>query len=498
MLGAGKTLADASHAPRPGQPLHDRLYRNDLRIEEDGTRKLSFTDVTDKSGIHAPGYGMGVTAGDYDNDGWTDLYVTNFRDNLLLHNNGDGTFSDVTTKAGVKEARWSVSAAFVDYDRDGWLDLFVGNYVDFSPERHKPCYSRASVQDYCTPLTYRAETDRLFRNRGDGTFEDVSPRAGILKAHGGALGVVAADFNGDRWPDLYVANDGLPNQLWISQRNGTFRDEGFLAGAAVNMDGAAEGSMGVDAADFDGDGDEDLFMTHLLGETNTIYVNDGEGWFEDRSVATGLGTPSQKLTAFGTAWIDYDNDGWLDLFIANGGVIILPRSGEGHDPFALEQPNQLFANLGNGRFRDITSQAGSAFDPVEISRGTAFGDIDNDGDTDLLVTNNNGPARLLLNNVGNRSHWLGLRLLGRSGRDALGARVAVYPTSGRALWRRARAEGSYASSNDPRVLVGLGASTKVARVRVLWPSGRSEEWDALPVDRYHILRAGKGKAAPKP
>ncbi len=498
MLGADKTLADAVLPPRSDQPLTDRLYRNDLRVAEDGTRTLHFTDVTATSGIEETGYGMGVAAGDFNNDGWVDLYVTNFGRNQLLHNQGDGTFADVTEKAGVDDRRWSVSAAFLDFDRDGWLDLFVGNYVDFSLANNKPCYTPNGARDYCSPLSYKSLPDRLFRNRGDGTFEDVSAKARITRNFGGALGVIAADFNNDGWLDLYVANDGLPNQLWINQKDGTFLDDAFLAGAAVNMDGATEASMGVDAADFDSDGDEDLFMTHLLGETNTLYVNDGQGWFEDRSLATGLAAPSKAYTSFGTAWFDYDNDGWLDLFIANGEVKTIPALARAGDVYPLHQPNQLFANLGDGRFREITSQAPKAFAPSEVSRGAAFGDVDNDGDVDILVVNNSGRARLLINHVGNQNHWLGLRLLNRSKRDALGARVAVYRPSGAPLWRRVRADGSYASANDPRVLVGLGAAEAIRSVHVRWPGGQTEQWTDLPVDRYTTLQEGRGKEVSKP
>ncbi len=441
---------------------------------------------------------MGAATGDIDNDGWVDLYVTNFGRNRAWHNEGDCTFTDRTASTRLGDTRWSVSAAFFDYNRDGWLDLFVGNYVNFTLADHRPCYAPTSAQDYCSPQIYEPLQNRLYRNQGDGTFQDVSVRSGISRESGGALGVVTADLNGDGWADVYVANDGRPNQLWINRRDGTFENEALLAGVAVNMDGAAEGSMGVDAADFDGDGDEDLFMTHISDETNTIYVNDGQGWFQDQSAQTGLGTPSQGYTAFGTAWIDYDNDGWLDLFVANGEVKIIPALARAGDPYPLHQPNQLLRNLGNGRFKDITAQAGDAFKLSEVSRGAAFGDIDNDGDVDILVTNNNGPSRLLLNNVGNRSHWLGLRLLTRTGRDAVGARVVAYRPSQPPLWRRLRTDGSYASANDPRVLIGLGNNAEVTSLQVHWPSGLIEQWRGLPVDRYSNLREGEGESLKKP
>ena len=494
MLGAGKSLKDALFPPPPEQQLTDRLFRNDLVVDNDGGRSLDFTDVTEAARIDASGYGMGVAAGDYDNDGFVDLYVNNFGRNQLLRNNGDGTFSDMTEKAAVGDPGLSISSAFVDFNRDGLLDLYVANYVHYAVENNKPCYGMNGVLDYCQPNFYEAARDRLYRNRGDGRFEDVSEKARITRAKAPSLGVIGADFNGDNWADIYVANDMKPNHLWINQKDGTFKEEGFLAGVAVNMEGAPEASMGVDAADFDGDGDEDLFMTHLWGETNTIYVNNGDGWFEDRTLATGLGAPSKTYTSFGTVWIDYDNDGWLDLFIANGDVKTMPILARSGDKYPMRQPNQLFANLGNGQFKEVTNQAGEVFKLTEVSRGLASGDVDNDGDSDIVLANNAGRARLMINTLGNRNHWLGLRLINASGQDALGARVVVYSENGKPIWRRVRTDGSYASANDPRILVGLGRSTKLGPVRVYWASGRIEEWQELRIDRYTTLREGQGRA----
>lgn len=493
MLGKGKSLKDALLAPRTDQPLTDRLFRNDLVVQPNGRRRLRFSDVTEASGINAPGYGMGVASGDIDNDGWVDLFVTNFGRNQLFRNQGDGTFADVTDKAGVGQPGWGISAAFLDYDKDSHLDLYVANYLLFSLEANKKCYALNGARDYCPPQFFKAATDRLYHNRGDGTFEDVSQKAGITQTTGPGMGVITADFTGDGWVDIYVANDGKPNQLWINQQDGTFKDEAFLAGVAVNMAGTPEASMGVDAADFDADGDEDLFMTHLIGETNTLYVNDGTGWFEDRSLATGLAAPSKAYTSFGTAWFDYDNDAWLDLFIANGDVRIMPilaRAGDGYPP---RQPNQLFANLGNGRFKESTRQAGEVFELSEVSRGSAIGDLDNDGDSDVVVANNNGPVRVLINAVGNQNHWLGLRLQNTFKQDALGARVEVRRSKGASLWRRVRADGSYASANDPRVLVGLGDSSDIGALRIHWPSGRVEQWTDIAADQYVTLHEGEGR-----
>ena len=494
MLGEGKTLEDASFPPRGPLPPKDRLYRNELFSKRGSSGELRFTDVTERSRIDARRYGMGVTAGDWNNDGWIDLYVTNFGPNQMWRNNGDGTFADVTRQTGTDDQRWSISAAFLDFDRDGWLDLYVGNYVDFSFTNRKKCFSEGGRRDYCGPRGFNPVPERLFRNRRDGTFEDVSAKSQIAAEHNGSLGVVAADFDADGWADLYVTNDGRPNHLWMNQGDGSFKNEAMLAGCALNADGKPEASMGVDAGDYDNDGDEDLFMTHLNGEKNTLYVNDGNGWFDDLSYRTRLGAPSLPYTAFGMAFFDYDNDGWLDILAVNGEVKTLEALARAKDPYPLHQPNQLFRNLGNARFEEVTNEAGSVFELSEVSRGAAFGDVDNDGDTDVLVVNNNGRARLLINHVGNRNHWLGLRLVDKTAnRDMVGTRVAVIRSKGPTLWRRARADGSYASANDPRVLVGLGDSTAVTAVRAHWPDGRVEEWADVTVDRYTTLRQGSGK-----
>ena len=505
MLGPGKTLADAVFPVSSSEPLIDRLYRNDLQEQEAGRRRLHFTDVTEGSGITAPGYGMGVAAGDFNNDGWTDLYLTNFGPNQMWRNNGDGTFTDVTAATGTDDPRWSVSAAFLDHDRDGWLDLYVGNYVDFSFSNHKRCFSFAdagggNALEYCDPGQYRPLSESLFRNRGDGTFEDVSHQAGIARESNGALGVSTADFDGDGWIDIYVANDKRPNHLWINQRDGTFRNRALLAGCAVSGEGFSESSMGVDAGDYDNDGDEDLFMTHMsLNEKNTLYVNEGRMSFKDASYPSGLALPSIPFTGFGTAFLDYDNDGRLDIMSVNGHVKNVEALVRAEDPFPLHQTNQLFSNLGKGRFQEVTNDAGPVFELSEVSRGAAFGDVDNDGDTDVLVLNNNGPARLLVNQVGSGAHWIGLKLVSSpSGRDVLGARVAVLLSQDRTLWRRVRSDGSYASANDPRVLVGLGRATRIEAVRVYWPDGRAEEWREVPVNTYSKLVQGGGTPYPAP
>jgi hypothetical protein len=478
---------------RGAEPPRGRLFRNDLEVAKDGTRKLRFVDVTQQSGIVATGYGMGVTVGDINNDGRPDLYLTNLGSNQMYLNKGDGTFVDVTKDSGTDDPRWSTSAAFVDYDRDGWLDLMVVNYAKFSTSNSRACYAATSARDYCTPRAFAAPGNRLFHNRGDGTFEDVTARAGIDQEFGHGLGVVTADFNDDGWPDIYVANDGDPNQLWINQKNGTFKNDALLAGAAVNRDGKTEAGMGVDAADFDGNGTEDIFVTHLMDETNTLFTNMGQATFEDRTREANLGMPGRRFTGFGTSFFDYDNDGWLDLLVVNGAVQLLPELVSKGDPFPLGQPNQLFHNTGQGTFIEVVEQAGPSFQLREVRRGAAFGDIDKDGDTDVLVTNNNGPVRLLLNQVGSRNHWLGLRLVGKNDRDMLGARVDVVIGKGRVLRRRARTDGSYLSASDPRVLVGLDGTTRVESIRVRWPDGSVEEWKAPLIDRYITLKQGTAK-----
>ena len=471
---------------RSPQPPRGRLFRNELG--RPGV--ISFTDVTEESGILATGYGMGAAVGDINNDGLPDLYLTNLGSNQMYLNKGAGKFVDVTKESGTDDPRWSTSGSFVDYDRDGWLDLMLVNYAEFSVTNSPNCYAATTAPDYCTPRVFRSPGNRLFHNRGDGKFEDVTVRARVDKEFGHGLGVVAADFNDDGWPDIYVANDGDPNQLWINQKNGTFVNDALLAGAAVNRNGQAEAGMGVDAADFDSNGTDDIFITHLMDETNTLYVNQGEALFEDRTREAGLAIPGRRFTGFGTLFFDYDNDGALDLFVANGAVQLLPQLVREKHPFPLGQPNQLFRNTGKAGFVEIGAEAGPDLQLLEVSRGAAFGDVDNDGDTDVLVTNNNGPVRLLLNQVGNRNHWLGLRLVGKTGRDMLGAQVDVVTGSGTILRRRVRTDGSYLVGNDPRVLVGLGQAREVKSVRVRWPDGTSEEWKSVPVDRYTRLKEG--------
>ncbi|MDE2849444.1 MAG: CRTAC1 family protein [Acidobacteriota bacterium] len=483
-----------------GSPARDRLFRNEL-VE---TGELRFVDATDDSGIESTGYGMGVAAGDFDGDGRIDLYVTNLGSNRLWRSLGNGRFEDVTAAAGADDPRWSVPAAFLDYDGDGLLDLFVANYVDFNLGSHTLCTFGGGEPDYCSPKTYRAEPDRLFRNLGDGGFEQTTDRAGLATEFGNGLGAVPADLDLDGRLDLYIANDGTPNQMWMNRDGDRFENRALFGGSAVNRRGEAEAGMGIAVGDMDGDGDEDLYVTHITGETSTLYLNDGDGLFTDAGMPAGLDTPSLPMTGFGTGWFDFDNDGDLDLLAVNGAVRRLDRARSGDAAAAratartdherrFGQPNQLFRNLGDGRFEDASPLGGPTFTAFEVSRGAAFGDVDNDGDTDVLITNNNGPARLLLNLTGQDNGWIGLRLVIADGkRDAVGSLVRVRLTGGRTITRRVRAAMSYASSSDPRVLIGLG-SAEIDDIRVSWLGGAEESFGALPPLAYHELRQGESR-----
>ena len=494
MLDESKTPAQARFPPAPGQPLGARLFRNDRVRGPDGRYRLHFTDVTEKAGLHFTGYGMGVAVGDYDNDGHPDVYITAFGPNALYHNNGDGTFTDVTRSAGVDDARWSTSATFFDYDGDGNLDLFVANYLDFTIAGNKTCFDSVGARDFCSPSRYRPVPGRLFRNDGGGRFTDVTESSGIAKAFGPGLGVVAADFDGDGRLDLYVANDGTANLLWLNRGHGTFEEQGLLSGTAFNAEGLPQGSMGIAAADFDGDGDEDIYVTNLPREGSTLYVNQGQGRFQDLTDAWGLRAPSLPFTGFGTGWIDYDNDGRLDLLVVNGAVNIV--EGQRGQPYPFRQPKQLYHNDGRPPMRLVApEEAGPEIALPEVGRAAAFGDVDDDGGIDVLVTNNNGPARLLLNQAP-RGHWLQVRLRGvQDNADGLGAWVGVVRAGVPTLWRRAHTDGSYLAAGDPRVHFGLGSSTAYQSVVVRWPSGRRETWTNAGADRTITLRQGTGKEA---
>jgi hypothetical protein len=487
-LDTSKNLKDALFPlPTSQRPGH-RLFRNELVPKG----RLELRDVTEEAGVGYEGYGMGVAVGDYDNDGDPDIYVTHFGSNFLFRNNGDGTFTDVTREAGVDDPRWSTSAAFLDYDRDGYLDLFVANYVDFTVKGNKKCYSPTGERDYCTPAAYRPATDRLFRNLGNGKFADVTQAAGIGKADGPGLGVACADFNSDGWIDIYVANDGAANLLWINKGNGTFEEAALMAGAAYSMDGLARAGMGVAPGDFDNDGDDDLLVTNLAMEGSTLYRNH-RGSFSDVTAESGLARASFLSTGFGVGWFDYNNDGRLDLFTANGAVTIVEALRG--SPYPYRQKNQLFRNDGPARpLVDVSATAGPAFEQLQVGRGAAFGDIDNDGDLDILVSNNNGAVRLLLNQAGARNHWLQVRLQGASdNRQGIGARVALLRRNQTPLWRHVHTDGSYLNAHDSRVHFGLGPDPNLQGVLVQWLGGSQEVFTGIQPDTVVTLRQHTGK-----
>ncbi|MDA8018258.1 MAG: CRTAC1 family protein [Thermoanaerobaculia bacterium] len=470
--------------------LTDRIYRN--LGATPGERVPRFEDATEELGLEMTGYGLGAAAGDFDNDGWTDLYVTQLGSNVLLRNDSGQGFEDVSAAAGVTGNELSSSAAFVDLDGDGWLDLYVTNYLRYRLESDKICTDMVGLPEYCGPQSYEPERDRLYRNRGDGTFEDVTRSAGI-DVRGPGLGVVTADFDRDGRLDIYVANDQAANHLWMNLGDFRFREEGMIRGAAVDRNGKVEASMGVEVADLDADGDEDLFMTHLIGETNTLYLNDGSGYFADVSLGSALGQKSLRWTGFGCALFDADRDGRLDLFVANGAVRADPTQRSQGDPLPYREPNLLFLNTGDGEFHDVSHRLlDSGVD--QVSRAAAPGDVDDDGDLDLAVFNIGGPLQLYLNETSNENHWIGLRLLDSNGRDAQGAEVRWSDLEGRTFLRRVSSTAGYLSARDPRLLIGLGSADIPVDLDVRWTDGSREFWQQLGVDRYHELVQGEGTA----
>jgi hypothetical protein len=479
-----------------GERTDDAVVPGNVLFENTGDGR--FRDVTPRAGVGDIGYGIGVACADYDNDGYVDLYVTNLGSNVLYRNHGDGTFADVTARAGVGDARFSTSAAWVDYDTDGDLDLFVVNYIGWTPEldRATPCYDRRGRPRYCPPGSFASPApDALYRNNGDGTFEDVSAAAGIGTKSGTGMGVVASDLDGDGRVDLYVANDAMPNHLWINRGDGGFDEGALIAGCALNRDGQSEGGMGVLAEDYDFDGDTDLFMVHLNGETHTYYQNDS-GVFEDVSAALGLSV-SRPYTGFGTAMLDYDHDGRLDVFVANGKVGRARNAPAEQSPYA--EPDSLYHQTADGTLENVSAAAGPYFQTALVGRGAACGDLDNDGDLDLVVVNADGPAQLLRNTCSKADaalrHWLMVKAVGtRDNRDAIGTRVTIIE-NGRRRTREVRAAYGYASSSDLRVHFGLGSVAQVDDVIVHWPDGSTEQLGPVDGDRLITVRQGAGLSA---
>jgi hypothetical protein len=460
-----------------------KLYRNN--------RNGTFSDVTKAAGLDVDMYGMGVAVGDYNNDGFPDILITCVGQNRLFRNTGKGTFVDVTQKSGLgKRQSLSTSALWFDYDRDGLLDLFVCNYVKWSTEHDVFCSLDGKHKSYCTPEAYRGETSWLFHNRGDGTFEDVTARSGIFDSSSKALGVATLDFDRDGWPDLLVANDTQPNKLYRNQQNGTFRDVGMEAGVALSAEGKARAGMGVDVGDFLNSGGRGLAITNFDNEMIGLYRETKPGSYEDVSLQSGIGMASKNSLGFGCAFLDVNLDGWLDLAVANGHIDETVRNIRGNVGYA--QPPQLFLNNGKGLFRDVAGEAGAGFVQSKVGRGVACGDFDRDGDTDLLITTNNGPAYLYRNdqNAGNRS--VRFRLVGtKSNRDAIGAEVRI-ECGGIGQSRLVKSGSSYLSQSELPVTFGVGKRDSVDRVVVLWPSGRTEEFKNVACGKMYECVEGKG------
>jgi enediyne biosynthesis protein E4 len=473
----------ATNIYKPANPLRSALYHSN----GDGT----FTDVTEKAGVGAVNlFGMGVAVGDYDNDGFEDLYVVGYGRSILYHNNGNGTFTDVTEKAGVANlGKWGSSAAWFDYDRDGKLDLIVANYVDFTPDRNLICVDEGRPA-YCHPNKYHGQTPTLFHNDGNGVFTDVSRASKIGLKAGNGLGVVCFDYNGDGWTDVFLANDSMENFLYRNKGNGTFEEVGIDAGVALGEDGKPEAGMGTDAADYDRDGFPDLFVTHLDLEYNRLYRNQGDGTFADATFISKLGAGTFRMSGFGTRFIDYDNDGWRDIFIVNGHV--LDNVNEFHAGTEYAEPKTMYRNLG-GTFRDVTKQLGPDLADARVSRAAAFADYDNDGDMDVLVTNNGDRPQLLRNDGGDGNHWLEIRLIGtRSNRDGVGAKVKIV-ANGVVQTDEAKGGMSYQAAHDPRLHFGLGNATRVAVLNVSWPSGAVTKLTDVPVDRCITIKEDSGE-----
>ncbi len=456
----------------------NRLYRNDAG---------SFVDITESAKVGDTGYGLGAVAADYNGDGHRDLYVTNLGANVLYRNNGDGTFTDVTEKAQVGCPLLSASAAFADIDRDGALDLYVCNYVEYALETDVPCYFKNDLRIYCGPNEYHGIADVLYRNNGDGTFTDITKSAGVYQPTTRGLGVVFTDINNDGWADIYVANDMSPNTLFINQQNGTFKEEGVARGVAYNGDGIANGSMGVDAGDYDNDGDIDLWVTNFSLEANCLMQNDGTGYFDDVTFDLGLAKPSFYPLGFGTRFIDFDNDGWLDILVGNGHIWDNVAQIDAKLQYA--QPVQLFRNHA-GTFTEMTTAAG-LHETAYVVRGMLFGDIDTDGDVDVILCQSNRPAVILRNEVGTTNAWVSLKLVGADGNtDAIGAQVRLN-VGDLTLVREVICGASYLSGNDLRVTFGLANASRVDSLQIRWPDGTVQQLNEVPIRQCLTLERGK-------
>jgi enediyne biosynthesis protein E4 len=475
----------------PGHHTHAstlQLYHNN----HDGT----FTDVTRQAGLAVEMYGMGVAIGDYDNDGYDDIFVSAVGQSHLFHNNGNGTFTDVTKQAGLwGPNEFSTSAAWVDYDRDGHLDLVVGNYVQWSPETDLFCTLDGTQKSYCTPESYKGASVRLWRNRGDGTFEDATRKAGLYDPTSKSLGIAVLDYDNHGWPDLLISNDTQPNKLYHNNGNGTFTESGVTAGIAFSEDGVARAGMGVDAADYDRSGRPSIIITNFSNQMLALYHNEGHGLFVDDAPRSEVGRASLLTLGFGCFFFDYDLDGWLDIFVANGHIEDQIERVQKRVTYA--QPPHLFRNTGGGKFQEVTRQLGAAFEAPRVARGAAYADIDNDGDLDLLITTNGGPAKLFCND-GGVNHSLRIKLIGsKSNRDGIGA--VVKATAGSETQSlMLRSGSSYLSQSELVLTFGLGQRVAVDHLEVRWPSGQLDQVDNVAAGQTVTIKEGGEIIAKRP
>ena len=483
----------ATDVYKPPKPLRSALYHNN----GDGT----FTDVTEKAGVGAEGlYGQGVAVGDFDNDGYPDLYVTGYGRSILYHNNGNGTFTDVTEKAGVADpGGWATSAGWFDYDKDGYLDLVVLNYIDWTPQNNIWCGEhRPGYRSYCHPDNYKGQHIKLYHNNHDGTFTDVSEKSGVGIPEAKGMGLVLADFNNDGWPDIAVANDTWPNFLFINKHDGTFKDISFSSGVAASEDGKYEAGMGIDAADLYGDGWLDIYITHLDFELNRLYHNNHDETFDDDTFSSGIGNKAIFLSGLTMKFLDYDNDGWTDICQVNGAM--LDNIHLYHSEVTYEEPKLMFRNLGHGKFDKVSDQLGPDFMHPVAGRGLATADFDNDGDIDLAVVARGDYPELLRNDGGNANHWLEVLLIGtKSNRDGVGASLKL-TSEGFTQVKQSQGGMGYMSANDPRIHFGLGQRKKIESLVVTWPSGTVEKLADVPINQIIAVKEGAGvvgRAFPK-
>ena len=469
----------------PPHPLRSALYHNN----GDGT----FSDVTEKAGVGGEGhYGQGVAVGDFDNDGYPDLYVTGYGRAVLYHNNGNGTFTDVTAKAGVAdEGGWSTSTGWFDYDKDGWLDLVVTNYIEWNPKNNLWCGERRpGYRSYCHPGNYKGQHLKLYHNNHDGTFTDVSEVSGVGKPEAKGMGVVLADFDNDGWPDIAVANDSWPNFLFINKHNGTFEDVSLVSGLAASEDGRYEAGMGIDAADVDGDGWMDVYITHLDFELNRLYRNARDGTFTDETYRSRIGNKAILLSGVAAKFLDFDNDGWNDILQLNGAM--LDNVSLYHGEVSYREPMLMYRNLGKGEFEKVSDMLGPDFVRPIVGRGLATADYDNDGDIDIVTNNRGDFPSLLRNDGGNANHWLTVQLAGtKSNRDGIGASLKL-TSEGFVHVEQAKGGMSYMSASDPRIHFGLGKRAKIDSLEITWPSGQVDRLTNIPINQIITVREGAG------